>query len=540
MTTPRVLLLGLDGVGFPMLEPAFEAGHMPILKQLLDRGVSGVLTSTIPPYTPPGWTSIFTGVNPGKHGIFGFTLGNAQRNEGLVRLDKVKAPAIWNAANADGKRVGLFNIPMTFPPPPVDGWAVSGMLTPESGGATPENFTYPDELAAKIATIVGDYEIDIEVDYDQDWRSTEILERLSRNLAIKRRALHYLLENDGDVPILFGVLEAPDRLMHVHYKYIDPTHEHFHRPEAAPIRDRAWAFFDEMDAVIGDMLAWAGSDAFVITMSDHGFQGKDKGVNMNLALKQWGLLSLKGAGAVAQSANLRKIGRKVKRALPKAVRRRAKGAAHASIDWSTTKAFSAPIPQQGIYVNLEGREPHGIVSESDYDAVRDEIIERFEALRDPDDGDPVLDHIYKREEVVHGDQARWAPDLFPVCRHYSYELSDGLFSADVLTDYRDLPRGFHHMDGIFGIAGPGVVPSDGHTASLYDIAPTALYLAGCGVPAMDGKVLTELLSPSHLSANPITEGAADLPLAGEGAEAKPYSAEEEAQIEESLRNLGYL
>ncbi len=540
MITPRVLLLGLDGVGFPMLEPAFDAGHMPKLKQLLDRGVSGVLTSTIPPYTPPGWTSIFTGVNPGKHGIFGFTLGNAQRNDGLVRLDKVKAPAIWNAANADGKRVGLFNIPMTFPPPPVDGWAVSGMLTPESGGATPENFTYPEELAGKIAAIVGDYEIDIDVDYDQDWRSTDIIERLSRNLAIKRRALHYLLENDGDIPILFGVLEAPDRLMHVHYKYIDPAHEHFYRPEATPIRERAWEFFDEMDAVIGDMLAWAGSDAFVITMSDHGFQGKDKGVNMNLALKEWGLLSLKGAGAVAQSANLRKIGRKVKRALPKAVRRRAKGAAHASIDWTNTKAFSAPIPQQGIYVNLEGREPHGIVSESDYDTVRDEIIERFSALRDPDDGDPVLDHIYKREEVVHGDQAKWAPDLFPVCRHYSYELSDGLFSADVLTDYRELPRGFHHMDGVFGIAGPEIVPSTGHTASLYDIAPTALYLAGCGVPDMDGKVLTELLPAAHVAAHPPRAGATGLPLAGEGAEAKPYSAEEEAQIEASLRNLGYL
>lgn len=535
----RVLLLGLDGVGFPMLEPAFAAGHMPHYKTLLDRSASGILTSTIPPYTPPGWTSIFTGVNPGKHGIFGFTLGNAQRNEGLVRLDKVKAPAIWNAANADGKRVGLFNIPMTFPPPPVDGWAVSGMLTPESGGATPENFTYPDDLAEKIAGVVGDYEIDISVDYDQDWRSTEIIERLSRNLAVKRRALHYLLEADGDLSILFGVLEAPDRLMHVHYKYIDPVHEHFNRPEAKPIRDRAWAFFDEMDEVIGDMLAWAGSDAFVVTMSDHGFQGKDKGVNMNLALKEWGLLSLKGAGAVAQSQSLRKVGRKVKGILPKAVRRRAKGAAHGSIDWANTKAFSAPIPQQGIYVNLEGREPNGVVPESEYEKVRDEIIERFSGLIDPDDGKPVLDHIYKREEVVHGPQAKWAPDLFPVCRHYSYELSDGLFSPGVLTDYRDLPRGFHHMDGVFGIAGPGVEPNKGLTASLYDIAPTALYLAGCPLPEMDGKVLTDLL-PAELTSTPAKTVSGMLPLAGEGAEAKPYSAEEEAQIEESLRNLGYL
>src|SRR5918997_7053972 len=158
----KVLLLGLDGVGFPMLDPAFAAGHMPRLKALLDRGVSGVLTSTIPPYTPPGWTSIFTGVNPGKHGIFGFTLGNAQHNEGLVRLDRVKAPAIWNAANAQGMRVGLFNIPMTYPPPPVEGFAVSGMLTPEEGGHTPANFTYPERLADRLVDHVGGDGIDLE------------------------------------------------------------------------------------------------------------------------------------------------------------------------------------------------------------------------------------------------------------------------------------------------------------------------------------------------------------------------------------------
>src|SRR5215210_7696846 len=109
----KVLMLGLDGATFRVLDPAFEAGHMPRLKKLLEEGVSGTLTSTIPPYTPPGWTSIFTGVNPGRHGIFGFTLGNVQQSKGLVRLDRVAAPAIWNAANAQGVSMGLFNIPMT-------------------------------------------------------------------------------------------------------------------------------------------------------------------------------------------------------------------------------------------------------------------------------------------------------------------------------------------------------------------------------------------------------------------------------------------
>jgi predicted AlkP superfamily phosphohydrolase/phosphomutase len=533
-------MLGLDGMTYSVLDPAFEAGHMPVFKRLLDRGASGVLTSTVPPYTPPGWTSIFTGVNPGRHGIFGFTLGNVQSAKGLVSLDRVAAPALWNAANAQGVRVGLFNIPMTYPAPAVDGFAVSGMLTPEGGGKTPENFTHPEELAATIGRVAPGYEIDIEVDYAQDWKSTAIIERLSANLSKKRVALAHLMETHQDLGLLFGVLEAPDRLMHVHYKYIDPRCEHFHRLEAAPIRERAWGFFDEMDGVIADMLAWAGNDGYVVTMSDHGFGPKDKSVNVNLALREWGLLTIGGAGAVTKSAGVRTLARKAKKVLPKSVWQKAKGAAQASIDWSRTKAFSAPIPQQGIYVNLEGREPHGIVPQSEYESVRDEIVERFSALVDPDDGKPVLDRIYRREEVVSGPQAAHAPDLFPVCRAYSYELSDGLYSPGILDDYRSLPRGFHHMDGIFGIAGPGVEPRSGLEASLYDVMPTALYLAGLKIPEGDGRVLAECLPREMVAQSPPRVEAMDLPLAGSGAEASPYSAEDEAAIEESLRNLGYL
>jgi predicted AlkP superfamily phosphohydrolase/phosphomutase len=220
--------------------------------------------------------------------------------------------------------------------------------------------------------------------------------------------------------------------------------------------------------------------------------------------------------------------------------RRAKGVAHSQIDWSATAAFSAPNPQQGIYLNLEGREPQGTVSESRYESVRNEIIERFQALTDPDDGKAVLTEMHKREDVMFGPQAHDAPDLFPVCRDYSYELSDGLFSPGVITDYRSLPRGFHHSDGIFGLAGPGIEPRAGLEASLYDIAPTALYLAGLKLPPMDGHVLLDLIPDELTLRRPVEVSDMNLPLAGAGSVSSPYSADEEAQIEESLRNLGYL
>ncbi|MDQ3766998.1 MAG: alkaline phosphatase family protein [Actinomycetota bacterium] len=536
----KVLMLGLDGVTYNILDPAFAEGHMPTLRKLLHEGASGVLTSTHPPYTPPGWTSIFTGVNPGRHGIFGFTLGHAQDPGGLVRLDRVKSPAIWNAANAQGVSMGVFNVPMTYPPPSVDGFSVAGMLTPEGGGVTPENFTHPPELAGDISRVARGYAIDIAVDYDEDYKTTAIIDRLSENLARKRRALQFLLAERGEVPLLFVVLEAPDRLMHSHYKYIDPRCEHYRRAEAEPIRERIWSFFDEMDAVMSDLLGWAGPDGFTVTMSDHGFGPKEKVVNVNLALREWGLLSVGGAGAVGSSAGLRRLARKAKGVVPKSVWRRAKGAAHSSIDWSKTRAFSAPNPQQGIYVNLKGRESGGVVDPSDYEAVRDEITARFGDLVDPDDGAPVLDRMYRREEVIEGPEAADGPDLFPVCRDYTYELSEGLYSTNVLTDYRALPRGFHHMNGIFGVAGPGMPEASGLVASVLDIAPTTLYLAGLDLPVMDGRVITEALPEGMVAGRPVAIRPMDLPLAGDGTESSPYSADEEQQIEESLRNLGYL
>jgi predicted AlkP superfamily phosphohydrolase/phosphomutase len=298
-----------------------------------------------------------------------------------------------------------------------------------------------------------------------------------------------------------------------------------------------WAFFDEMDEVIGDLLSWAGEGGFVVTMSDHGFGPKEKVVNVNLALREWGLLSLAGTGAVGSSARLRRIARRFKGIAPRRLWKRAKDAAHGSIDWSRTRAFSAPNPQQGIYVNVRGREPEGIVPRVDYESTRAEVIDRFGSLRDPVDGEPVLDHMYVREDVMWGPEADGAPDLFPVCRNYSFELSDGLFSPAVITDYRELPRGFHHLDGIFGIAGPGIAARAGCEASVYDVMPTALHLAGLKVPETDGRVLSDLL-PDDMGG--WQSQAMDLQLAGAGAQAAPYSAEEEAQIEESLRNLGYL
>ena len=173
--------------------------------------------------------------------------------------------------------------------------------------------------------------------------------------------------------------------------------------------------------------------------------------------------------------------------------------------------------------------------------MRDEIIERFSSLLDPDDGKPVVDRIYKREEVVSGPEAEDAPDLFPVCREYCYELCDGVYCPGILDDYRSLPRGFHHMDGIFGVAGPDVPAAVGLSREaarrVADLAVSRRAQDPRDGRRRDGRGAAGRDAPSRGPA--VIEPMSCLSR-GRGPRRSRYSAEEEAQIEESLRNLGYL
>src|SRR5918992_5690577 len=131
---PKAVVIGLDGAAWHLLDPLLDAGLMPRLQALRAGGASGTLRSTVPTYTPPAWTSAATGVNPGRHGIYGFVEGHAQyeRHE-LVHAGKVKSATIWEMANAQGLKAGIFHLPLTYPARTLDGWMVSGMMTPGYG-----------------------------------------------------------------------------------------------------------------------------------------------------------------------------------------------------------------------------------------------------------------------------------------------------------------------------------------------------------------------------------------------------------------------
>ncbi len=532
----KAAVIGLDGVAWHLLDPMIEKGVMPRLGALKERGAWGTLASTVPTYTPPAWTSAITGVNPGRHGIYGFVRGNAQwERQELAHAGAVKAPTIWEMCNAQGVRAGIYNVPLTYPPQPLDGWMVSGMMTPGYGDRL-KGFVYPSELEERVLSWTPDYLVNVDADWEQDYKDSSLCDRMIHSLNQRLEVLGHLLE-DGDTPVVFCVLEAPDRLQHVYYGYMDPAHPLYDSPAASEIRPRVHDCFAAMDRIVGLLDDYAGSDGGVVVCSDHGFTAWELSVHTNALLEQWGYLKLKSAARAMQTSAARKLVPLAKKVLPAKTARAAKGKTFGAIDWANTQAFASPIPQQGIFINLEGRERLGCVPAGRLEELKDEITARLTELKGPD-GAPVTDVVHRAEDVFHGNALEGAPDLMPVLRNHRFELDDEIFHKDPFTDVTHLPRGVHHPDGVVIVAGPEIAPGtvDGR---VWDVSPTLLYLAGLGVPdGLDGDVLTGAISPDRLRDRPVQTMPALSSTARD--ESSPYSEEEEAAIEESLRGLGYL
>jgi predicted AlkP superfamily phosphohydrolase/phosphomutase len=139
-TATKVILLGIDGGTFSLLEPWMDDGTLPNFAKVRAEGAIGPLASTVPPTTPTAWTTCFTGVNPGKHGIYDFRESPLLHPERpLITLSSVKAPRLWHRLNKVGRKTAILNVPITYPPEPLDGCMISGMLTP---GPEAE-FSYP-------------------------------------------------------------------------------------------------------------------------------------------------------------------------------------------------------------------------------------------------------------------------------------------------------------------------------------------------------------------------------------------------------------
>jgi predicted AlkP superfamily phosphohydrolase/phosphomutase len=531
------VVIGLDGAAWHLLQPLLDRGHMPVVAGLMRAGAHGSLRSTVPPVTPPAWTSAVTGVNPGRHGIYGFHRGHAQyEHQELMHSGRVQASTLWEMANEQGQSVGIFNLPMTYPPVPLNGWMVSGFMTPGVGQRM-TGFVYPAQLEKELLAWKPDYTIEIKSNQEQDWRDAALAERALDALEGRFHVLQRLLD-EHPVDVVFTVMETPDRLQHLYYRYMDPDDFMYESDAAAAIRPAIIRCFETMDKIAGLLTEYAGPDGGAIVCSDHGFTAWDMSVHTNSLLEQWDFLSLRSGARVMQNPIVSGAVPFIRRVLPTRVRREAKRRTFGAIDWSKTKAFASVYYQEGIFINVAGRERFGIVPPAEVESLKDDLEERLLSLSGPD-GRPVVDEVFRSEKVFSGDALEGAPDLIMFMRNHNYVPDDEVFHRNPFSDHRDLPRGGHHPDGIVVVAGPGTRAGAHLEASIMDVTPTLLYQAGLKVPeGLDGTVIQPAFEPSFLEKHPVESTA--LVAMGAREESSPYSQEEEALIEESLRGLGYL
>ena len=151
----RLLIIGIDGATYDVLDPMIARGVLPNLAALMKRGFRAGLRSTIPPNSAAAWATFITGKNPGRHGVLRFQATRPTQDIGIefrpgaytfLNSDSIAGRRLWDVLGAAGKRVAVMNVPMTYPPRPLNGIMITGLLTPPGA----KDFTWPPELAHSL------------------------------------------------------------------------------------------------------------------------------------------------------------------------------------------------------------------------------------------------------------------------------------------------------------------------------------------------------------------------------------------------------
>ncbi|MCC6767383.1 MAG: alkaline phosphatase family protein [Deltaproteobacteria bacterium] len=436
----RAALVGLDGVGLSLARTLVDAGVMPRLAAICRAGTMAPMTSTLPTISNVSWTSLVTGVNPGRHGIYGFTdLARDRYTTTFPNSGHVRAPAFWDALGAGGRASVVLNVPGTYPAKDIVGTLVSGFVA-----VSLERAVRPPAALAVLRA--QGYRVD--VDYvNADRRPEAFFDDLFATLAARRRVFRHFLAGEWDC--FLGVVTETDRLHHYFWHaWTDRAHR-WHQ--------RFLDFYAEVDAAIGEVADAVGDATPLFVVADHGHTAIESECHPNVWLQREGLLRFASEP-------------------PRAL---------ADMDRGSRVFVLDP---GRIYLHLRGRFAEGVVAPgAEADEVLARVVEGLRGLAYPEgavgDGRRPVVAVRRRDELYSGPHVEDAPDAVIEPRAgFDFKGSIGrraLFDRSPLT-------GMHtYDDALFCVNRPDV-PTDGLTVT--DVAPTVLAWLGCPplVP-MDGR-----------------------------------------------------
>lgn len=502
----RTVIFGVDGLTFRVLHPLIERGELPHFQRLSQEGYEAVLESQYPPLTPPAWISLFTGLKPARHGVYDYW-SYEERGDGLppavsVNTRRRGGKAIWNILSEYGKRVLIVNVPMTYPPEPVNGVMISGYLTPEGC----DNYTYPLNFKEEVQRIAPGYTIDLDLHSIFNGKpheeNTRLINATLHMTKLRIKLLEQLLrEQPWD--FCYIVFVGADRLQH-------PLWE-----DIIALDSLAIEYYRLLDVCLGLIVEQLEPEDCLFVVSDHGFQGVDRCFDINEYLYSKNMLALDPACQRARSlarhvnglkqmlrqTHLFPLAQKMKVTLRDAGMLRdtlpdISQPLPIGIDWARTLAC---VPSYSSF-------PGGYADIFLHPELDRELITALcEDLRkqvDPVTHRPLLAAIFSEEVFGAGHFARKEPHLLLLPSDgitFNTRLGNQRFWDNAyMANFSGKRCGVHHKDGVLYACGGGIKRgAKGLVAQIYDIVPTVLRAMDVVAPyTFDGRVLDELFIES--------------------------------------------
>jgi predicted AlkP superfamily phosphohydrolase/phosphomutase len=541
----RLLVLGLDGATWTVLDPMRQRGLMPNLDAFLAGAASGTLRSTIPPVTTAAWTTMMTGCGPARHGVFDHRYYDAV--EGRMKVNhsgRIRVPTLWHLLTATGRSIVCLNVPGLYPPLKVPGIVVSGMDAPHLAAA----LSAAPDFAARREAEAPEYGL------GYFWkRAPRSLDELRTNA--RSTAASFLGRTDGalladrivaDWSVLMVQFQNLDPFQHRVWPYLNVDETGIDNPEWNAAAAEVIRGLDESIGRLCELAHRRG--AAVMMVSDHGFGPCLGRIHVNRILVDAGVARLPGwAGRLGRRTmqmgdRLRLWGQKRDNPTARSASFDQSVAAQYRFDWKRTLAFA---PHQDtaamVYVNCAAR--HGgvktaapMMTPRQIDEARSAAADALARARHPETGRPLFPQIIATAEAYQLDPASEGyPDLIALPDE-SYWVRTKLAPGTTWVEADPNLPGTHRPEGIVALAGAGISPGRTLQADLPDIAPTVLQLLGLPVPAhMEGTPL------ACVGALPATrQDPAAAAIAGPHHPQFDYTPEEQAIIEQRLADLGYL
>lgn len=290
----RVLLIGLDGADWRVMDPLLAQGKLPNLERLLAAGVRVRLKTVDPVLSPVVWTTAATGFLPSEHGILDFLVTDVRTGERVpVTSRHRRVKAVWNLLDEAGVPVGVIGWWATWPAEPVDGFIVTDRVAYQVVGQAraddgdPSGKTFPPDLFRRILPLVVPPESITDADLvpfiriggpggEPVWpaRSENRLDEFRAVLAATRtyEGVVMALASGGLQPFEAVYFEGIDTTSHLFMPFRPPRRPQISEADYSRFSGAVDAFYVYQDGILGRLLEKTSPDTNILVLSDHGFR----------------------------------------------------------------------------------------------------------------------------------------------------------------------------------------------------------------------------------------------------------------------------